>query len=40
MVRVKRLFTFLPKELQKINTKHSIFHMTGKNIGVEGKDCW
>lgn len=28
---------FLPKELQKVNTKQSRFHMTGKNTDVKGK---
>lgn len=37
MMKIRRFLIFLPKELQKVNTKHSRFHMTGKNIDVKGK---
>lgn len=38
MMRIRRLLLVLPKELQKVNTKQSRFHIAGKNKDVKGKE--
>lgn len=37
-MRIRMLLLFLHKKLQKVNTKQSRFHMSGKKIDVKGEE--